>query len=495
MAFVQRYTNTLLNAAYGIAVSPDGANAYVTGYASSALITLDRDASNGRLTTRQVLTPSAASGLNGVFRVTVSADGKHVYTAAFNADSVCAFSRSQVNGALTPIACYTSAELDAASDVALSSDGKLLFATAYYGNSLTAFERDPDSGALTFRDVITKGLSGFPRIAGARGVVINPNGRAAYVTGYTDDATVAIVFNAPSPVATGLAPLSVAQAYASPLPVTVSGVDFQTNSVVRVGGSDRPTTYKSKTQLVATLPASDFAAAGNRLVTVYTPSPGGGTSNVLTFTVLAPGAIPVPAVALLSPQSVLAGSGAQDIDIHGTGFIASALGLINNSSRSTTWLSSTLIRATLLAGDVAQAGTALISVDNSPSLMAPEVAGTTSNVLALEISAPNLPPAPSLSSLQPASAAARGPAAQVVITVTGINFSPNSAALWNDEARPTQYISPTRLIATISAADLILEGSAGVSVNTPGPGGGDSNVLGFTITQPTSYAFLPVVRR
>ena len=58
VAFVQRYTNTLLSAAYGVAVSPDGANVYVTGYTSDALITLDRDASNGRLTTRQVLTSS-----------------------------------------------------------------------------------------------------------------------------------------------------------------------------------------------------------------------------------------------------------------------------------------------------------------------------------------------------------------------------------------------------------------------------------------------------
>ncbi|MEO6063114.1 MAG: IPT/TIG domain-containing protein, partial [Thermoflexales bacterium] len=307
--------------------------------------------------------------------------------------------------------------------------------------------------------------------------------------------TVAIVFNAPSPVATGLAPLSIAQGYASPLPVTVSGVDFQTNSVVKVGGSTRGTTYKSKTELAATLPASDFGAAGNRLVTVFTPSPGGGTSNVLTFTVLAPGAIPVPAVALLSPQSILAGSGAQTIDVLGTGFIASAAVLFNGSARSTTWLSSTLIRATLLAGDVGQAGIALISVDNSPSLVLPEAAGTTSNALALEITAPNLPPAPSISTLQPAAAAARGPVAQVPITITGLNFSLNSQALWNDDPRPTQYVSPTRLIATISAADLILEGSAGVSVNTPAPGGGDSNVLGFTITPPPTYAFLPLVRR
>ncbi len=440
------------------------------------------------------MTPSAASGLNGVFRVTVSADGKHVYTAAYESDSVCAFARSQVDGALSPIACYTSAELNAASDVALSPDGKMLFATGYSGDSLTAFDRDSDTGGLTFRDVITRGAI-FPKIDGARGVAINPNGRAAYVTGFYDDATVAILFNAPSPVAIGLAPLSIAQGYASPLPVTVSGVDFQTNSVVRVGGADRATTYKSKTELAATLLASDFSAAGNRLITVFTPSPGGGTSNILTFTVLAPGAIPVPAVALLSPQSVLAGSGEQTIDVRGTGFIASAVVLFNGSARFTTWMSSTLIRGALLAGDVAQAGTALISVDNSPSLLLPEAAGTTSNALALEITAPNLPPAPSISALQPAATAARGPAAQVAITITGLNFSLNSQVMWNDDPRPTQYVSPIQLIATISAADLILEGSAGVSVNTPAPGGGDSNVLGFTITQPPSYAFLPLVRR
>ena len=49
--FRQRFTNANLNGAYGLAVSPDGQNVYVTGYTSDALLTLKRNASTGALLT------------------------------------------------------------------------------------------------------------------------------------------------------------------------------------------------------------------------------------------------------------------------------------------------------------------------------------------------------------------------------------------------------------------------------------------------------------
>jgi hypothetical protein len=37
--------------------------------------------------------------------------------------------------------------------------------------------------------------------------------------------------------------------------------------------------------LRAAIPASDIATAGTAQVTVFTPAPGGGTSNALTLTI------------------------------------------------------------------------------------------------------------------------------------------------------------------------------------------------------------------
>src|ERR1700733_7079562 len=61
---------------------------------------------------------------------------------------------------------------------------------------------------------------------------------------------------------------------------------FVVGSVVRWNGSDRPTTSNGSVNgLTAQISASDIAAAGTAVVTVFNPAPGGGSSNSLTFTI------------------------------------------------------------------------------------------------------------------------------------------------------------------------------------------------------------------
>src|SRR5262249_47009679 len=82
---VQLYSTsaTDLSQAYGLAISPDGANLYLTGYASDTLLVFKRNAGDGTLTLVEVHHNGQAGidGLNGVFRVTLSPDGAYVYTA------------------------------------------------------------------------------------------------------------------------------------------------------------------------------------------------------------------------------------------------------------------------------------------------------------------------------------------------------------------------------------------------------------------------------
>jgi 6-phosphogluconolactonase len=62
--------------------------------------------------------------------------------------------------------------------------------------------------------------------------------------------------------------------------------DFVAGSVVRWNGSDRPTTSNGSVNgLTAQISASDIAAAGTAVVTVFNPAAGGGSSNSLTFTI------------------------------------------------------------------------------------------------------------------------------------------------------------------------------------------------------------------
>ncbi len=66
----------------------------------------------------------------------------------------------------------------------------------------------------------------------------------------------------------------------------IAPTDFVAGSVVRWNGSDRPTTGNGSINgLTAQISASDIAAAGTAVVTVFNPAAGGGSSNSLTFTI------------------------------------------------------------------------------------------------------------------------------------------------------------------------------------------------------------------
>jgi len=67
--------------------------------------------------------------------------------------------------------------------------------------------------------------------------------------------------------------------------LVVNGSNFVTTSKVRWKGSNRPTTFVSSNQLTAVISAADIATGGTAKVTVFNPTPGGGTSNALTFTI------------------------------------------------------------------------------------------------------------------------------------------------------------------------------------------------------------------
>jgi hypothetical protein len=96
----------------------------------------------------------------------------------------------------------------------------------------------------------------------------------------------------PVPVTMGLSPLSTAAGGAA-FTLTVTGGNFVSGSVVHWNGAARTTTYVSATQVEAAITAADIATAGTASITVFNPAPGGGTSNVQTFTINA-GDNPVP---------------------------------------------------------------------------------------------------------------------------------------------------------------------------------------------------------
>ena len=90
----------------------------------------------------------------------------------------------------------------------------------------------------------------------------------------------------PSPSISALVPAN-APAGSRPLTLTVNGSGFITGSVIQWSGAARATTYVSSLQLTTTLNPSDLSTAGTAAVSVFNPSPGGGTSTSLNFTISA----------------------------------------------------------------------------------------------------------------------------------------------------------------------------------------------------------------
>ena len=272
----------------------------------------------------------------------------------------------------------------------------------------------------------------------------------------------------PVPSITGLNP-SNTTAGATAFTLTVNGSGFSHSSTVRWNGSARTTAFVSANQLKAAIVSDDIATAGIFNVTVVNPAPGGGTSVASTFIINA--ANPVPAISSLSPSSATAGGAAFTLTVSGTGFVSNSTVQWNGSARATAFVSATQLTAAIAAADISIAGAANVTVVN------PAPGSGASTAFTLTISAVN--PVPAITSLNPTTATAGDLA--FTLTVNGAGFVSNSMVRWNGNARATTFAGTTRLMAAIAAADIATVGTAGVQVVNPGPGGGTSNTVDFTI--------------
>lgn len=178
----------------------------------------------------------------------------------------------------------------------------------------------------------------------------------------------------PVPTLTSISPTS-ATAGGVAFTLTAYGTNFISSSVVRWGGANRTTTFVDSTQLTAAIPASSIANGGTANVTVFNPTPGGGSTTPLTFTV----ENPVPTLLLLTPSSAVAGTSAFTLTLDGSGFVPASVVQWNGTPRTTTFLSGARLRAAITASDIATPTTVPVTVFN------PTPVGGTSNDLTFTI--------------------------------------------------------------------------------------------------------------
>lgn len=181
---------------------------------------------------------------------------------------------------------------------------------------------------------------------------------------------------------------------------------------------------------------------------------------------------PSPTETSLSPGSAIVGGPGFQLTVGGTNFVPGAVVNWSGSPRSTTFVSSTVLKAQILASDIVTAGTFTIRVTNPPP------GGGNSNGMTFSVNNP----VPGIGSLSPNKGLAGG--AAFTLTVNGSNFISNSKVYWNSDKLNTTFVSSAVVQANVPSGEIKAAGTASVAVVTPGPGGGTSNSKTFNIYNP-----------
>jgi Tol biopolymer transport system component len=271
----------------------------------------------------------------------------------------------------------------------------------------------------------------------------------------------------PVPSITSISPTSVNAGGAS-FTLTVNGTNFVPASVVQWKGAIRTTTFVSSTQLAMTVTGADIASPGTAEVVVVNLAPGGGISNVATFTTSSG----TPAIASLSPFTIAAGSAPFTLTVTGTSFVSSSIVRWNGSDRSTTFINNTQLAARIPVGDIASQGTAQVTVAT------PGPGGGASGAAPFAVTVAQSP-VPAITSIAPTSVSTE--LTGFALTVNGTGLVAGSVAQWNGASRATLVRSSTQLLFAPLPADNAVTGSALVSVLNPSPGG-LSGSLGVSVS-------------
>jgi hypothetical protein len=269
---------------------------------------------------------------------------------------------------------------------------------------------------------------------------------------------------------------------------TVTGSGFTANSVIKfaVNGTTIPltTSCPTSTSCTATIPAAQLQNGGAASVTVTNTAPA-GTTNAVPFTILSP----IPVIVSISPTTATTVSTNFSLTVNGSSITCGTNGtivLFNGSPRTNvTACSAGSLTVTLPNSDFAVPAVVPIDLFTPPPGGGPDTNGNPPTLTITQGSNP----APTITTIMPTTARSGSPA--FLLTVNGTNFVSGATLSFSspegaDPTIATTFVSSTQLTATIQAADIDLPGNATVIVNNPGPGGGPSNSVNFTITLGTN---------
>jgi Tol biopolymer transport system component len=148
--------------------------------------------------------------------------------------------------------------------------------------------------------------------------------------------------------------------------LNIAGTGFISTSVVFWNNAARTTTFNTtSTQLSFAVTAQDIAAPGTAQVVVVNPSPGGGPSTAVNFTITQ-AQNPQPTISSLSPSGTPVGvlPAGNVLTVNGTNFISNSSVTFNGNARTTNFVSATQLTAPMTPSDVAANSTINVTVSN-----------------------------------------------------------------------------------------------------------------------------------
>jgi hypothetical protein len=245
-------------------------------------------------------------------------------------------------------------------------------------------------------------------------------------------------------------------------------------STVTYNGVGHAATYVSAAQLTIALSTSDQSTAGSYAVVVTNPTPGGGASNSVNFTVNSSN--PVPVVSSLSPSSLTAGASAQTLTINGSNFVSGSTVTYNGVGHAATFASAGQTTIQLTAGDLATAGSYPVVVTN------PGPGGGASNSVNFTVNAA----APSVSVTIPSgnyqSSMTVGASQSITAVVTGATANLS----WSVSGSNGGSITGTGTTVTYNAPTAIPGGNNPVTITATQSGSSASASVEVTINRSTT---------
>ena len=172
-----------------LTISADGSHLYATAVGSGTLVVFDRDPSSGHLTFRS---NSKLAGTTKPRGLAVSPDDKYIYVCASLSHALEVFERKNSDDKLDRIQRLRDQRggidgLKTATDVKLSPDGRHVYVAAAGDNAVSIFARDAASGMLTYLGHVRDGRGGVEGLRGANALAVHPAGNYLYVCAKKDN--------------------------------------------------------------------------------------------------------------------------------------------------------------------------------------------------------------------------------------------------------------------------------------------------------------------